>query len=130
MNKRMIHEFSNPKIVRTESKIMYGSYEIILPQSYPFSPPKIKRDNEDIYNKLCKLFYKYKPFIDDYKVPVECICCTTLCCRWSPCNKIIDVMNEVNDYSYKIKTIHSCKYVFHYLPFDQKVNSCILQYLL
>ena len=130
MNKRMMNEFSNPNFVRTDNKIMYGPYEVIIPKSYPFSPPKIKRYNEDMYNKLCKLYCKNKNFIDQCNINVECICCTTVCCLWSPCNKIIDVIQEIKDYSYKINTVQLCKYAFLHFPFDHLVQSCILQYLL
>jgi len=130
MNKRMIYEFADPKFVRTDNLVKYGSYDINLPKTYPFSPPTIKKHNQDIYCKLCQLFYKYKPFINEYHVNIECICCTTLCCTWSPCNKIMDVIKEINEYSYKMNTVRGCKDVFPHLPFDSNVNSCILQYLL
>lgn len=130
MEKRIRREISELNVTMEDRTILYQSYEIILPPLYPFRPPIIKKHNMDIYNALTLFFIRNKPFIDKYNIRIDCICCTTLTCTWSPCNTIRDVLYEIQHYSSQLALIQTCKYGFKYLPFDDHIFSCIMQYLL
>ena len=129
--KRLAHECKKDFfIVNADNSIAtIPPYEIRIPALYPFSSPKVFRYGNDVIIPLSKLFIKHKEFIDLYKIKLECICCASITCAWSPCNKIMEAVNEIKNYSVLLRSIDKCVYLFPKLPFDDNICFCIVQYL-
>jgi len=100
-----------------------------LSNIYPFSPPVLRIHTKDHISCLAKLYSQYKPFINKYNVPIECICCFSITCIWSPCNTCKDVYDEYLSYCILLKQIISTNYFFNRTPFDDCVNTHIASYL-
>jgi len=112
-----------------------GNQYIITPNiffqlyKYPFLPPILKIHSKDYISCLAKLYRQYKPFIKQYNVPIECICCVSVTCRWSPCNTCKDIYDEYISYCFLLRQIIATDYFFKRVPFDDCINNHIACYL-
>ena len=130
MNKRMTRELQNlPGTIDGNQYILKPNVVFQLSNKYPFSPPILNIYSKDHISCLAKLYSQYKPFIKQYNVPMECICCFSVTCSWSPCNTCKDVYDEYVSYCILLKQIISTHYFFKRVPFDECVNTNIASYL-
>lgn len=130
--KRLLHEVKKNFFLLNEDNSIatLPPFEIHIPKLYPFSAPKVHRFGKDIIIPLSKLFIKHKNFIDKHKIKMECICCASITCIWSPCNRLIEAINESTKYMTDLRSIDRCTYLFPKFPFDDNIQDCIVQYLL
>jgi len=130
MNKRMIRELKNlPGTLDGNQYIITPTISFQLSNKYPFSPPILNIYSKDHISCLAKLYSQYKPFIEQYKIPIVCICCFSITCSWSPCNTCKDVYDEYISYCKLLKQIISTHYFFKRVPFDDCVNNQIASFL-
>jgi ubiquitin-protein ligase len=95
-------------LVKDKNNYKYNEYCFILDNNYPFKPPKLLINNIN-YKKFCMrssnlyydLFYKISG--------IRCMCCYNLLAydKWSPGNKLVDVIKEINTFrQYKKNLIY------------------------
>jgi hypothetical protein len=100
-----------------------------LPKNYPFSPPILSIYSKDHITCLAKLFHHYRPFIKKYNVPIDCICCFSITCMWSPCHTCKHVYDEYVTYCTQLRQVIAAHYFIKGSSFDDLVNSHIISYL-
>ncbi len=122
MHKRILMEKESLKLI-TNIRFEY-------PPTYPFRPPKLFIHGHDHIDYLTRLFRKYKPLYDYFNIPIECFCCTSLVCLWSPVNTCKHLYDEYVDYVTKLKILFTPTYLFSKTKFDNNVCSLIAQFLL
>tara|TARA_B100001057_G_C22542570_1_gene830224 strand:- start:240 stop:695 length:456 start_codon:yes stop_codon:yes gene_type:complete len=97
----------------------YGDfYEFTLLKTYPFTPPILYINGKEYLN----LIHKYwKSFDSFYNIKKSCVCHSTIVCRdkWSPAYKIVNVINETDNFKILFKNIYKRKYV---VPILNKYN--------
>ena len=100
-----------------------------LPKAYPFHPPTMLIHSRDHVSYLVEKYCIVKPLIDKYKLSIECFCCSSLTCSWSPCNTCKDLYHEYIYYLSQLKTCAklSC---LSMLPFDDNVCNHIASYVI
>jgi hypothetical protein len=126
----MTHELKILPGTLIENKyILSPSLFFELSDKYPFKPPILKIHSKDHISCLAKLFNTYQPFIKQYKVPIECICCFSITCRWSPCNTCKHVYDEYQSYCSMLRQIITTHYFLKRVSFDELINSTIVSYL-
>ena len=74
----------------------YSKFAFIIPNTYPFQPPKVKL-NEDDYINLLKINSYNKSKIIQKLTCKTCLCCNTIICKdnWSPALTFIDIISEI-----------------------------------
>jgi ubiquitin-protein ligase len=74
----------------------YNEFSFIIPNTYPFQPPKVKL-NEDDYINLLKINSYNKSKIIQKLTSKCCLCCNTIICKdnWSPALTFIDIITEI-----------------------------------
>jgi len=74
----------------------YNEFSFIIPNTYPFQPPKVKL-NEDDYINLLKINSYNKSKIIQKLTCKTCLCCNTIICKdnWSPALTFIDIITEI-----------------------------------
>jgi hypothetical protein len=103
---------------------------LTLPIRYPFQPPILKIHGKNHVDYFSLLFMKYKPYIDLYHIPIDCICCKSVICDWTPSWGMKQVIQECKTYGSQIALISKSKWILDRLIFDNLVCSIILQYLI
>ena len=103
---------------------------ITLPKNYPFQPPMLKINNKNYINYFVVLFNKYKKYIELHDIPIQCICCKSVICDWTPTWGMKEVIQDCISYGKKIALISKSKWVLDKLLFDNLVCSIIVQYLI
>lgn len=99
--------------------------EITITNLYPFSPPKIKINNQSYHyflqsNNLKKINLK------------KCLCCSSIVCpnNWTPSYGIIHIINEIYNNIYIKKTIveilHLKKIENKYLQFESIIKNFLI----
>ena len=130
MNKRMTRELSQlpGTLIDNEYRIS-PSLVFHLSDKYPFAPPILKNNGKEYISCLAKLFSTYQPFIKQYNVPIECICCYSITCMWSPCHTCKHVYDEYVTYCTQLRQVIAAHYFIKGSSFDDLVNSHIISYL-
>ena len=100
-----------------------------LSDKYPFTPPILRIHGKDHIYSLEKVYRRYHGFIKQYKVPIECICCFSITCMWSPCHTCKHVYDEYLAYCALLREVIATHYFVKRSPFDELVNSHIVSYL-
>lgn len=102
--KRLLRELQNldVKNYKFESNtthiILYiKQFKFIILEDYPFKPPRVYINEENIRNKLC-----HATKILELR---ECLCCNSILCsnNWSPTKQIGDIITEYNHIYEQIK---------------------------
>jgi len=117
----------NPEL---ENMFIMPNVTISLPKYYPFQHPILKIYDKNYVDYFSKLFIKYKLFIELHRIPILCICCTSVICDWPPCWGMKEVIQECKEYGYKIGIIIKSKWILDRLQFDDLVCSIIVKYLI
>jgi len=126
----MTRELTNlPGTLIDNQYIIRPSLFFQLSDKYPFTPPLLKIHSKDHISCLAKLFNKYHSFIKQYHIPIECICCFSITCRWSPCHTCKHVYDEYIAYCAMLRQIIVTHYFLKRVPFDDLINSHIVSYL-
>lgn len=130
MNKRMTRELHQlpGTLIENEYRIR-PELVFHLSDKYPFTPPLLKLYGKDHISCLAKLYRTYHGFIKKYKVPIECICCSSITCMWSPCHTCKHVYDEYVSYSAQLRQVIATDYFLKRTPFDELVNSHIASYV-
>ena len=130
MNKRMKRELNQlpgtlvDKEYRIREDVIFH-----LSDKYPFTPPILKIYGKDHISSLANLYRRYRDFIKQYNVPMECICCFSITCVWSPCHTCKHVYDEYLAYCALLRQVIATHYFVKRSPFDDLVNSHIVSYL-
>jgi hypothetical protein len=103
---------------------------LTLPKHYPFQYPILKIHGKNYVEYFSLLFIKYKPYIDLHHLRIECICCKSIICDWTPTWGMKDVIQECKSYGKTLGLISKSKWVLDKLLFDNLVCSIILDYLI
>lgn len=95
-----------------------------IPKNYPFHPPSLRIHDKEYVIHLAEWYRTLYPVIKQYNIELGCICCTTLVCKWSPCNTCKQMYDEYISYRDKLRL---CTQIFYIskLPFDDNVCSII-----
>ena len=99
-----------------------------LPKFYPFSPPYLYIDSMESVSYLTKWYRIFTPIIRKYNVNMECFCCSSIVCMWSPCNTCKQVYDEYKGYRTKLYHCAKLSYLSK-LPFDENVEHWIASFL-
>lgn len=130
MNKRMTRELKElPGTLIDHTYTIHPTVIFLLPNNYPFAPPKLEIHSKDHISSLAKVYSKYLSFIKKYNIPIECICCFSVTCMWSPCHTCKHVYDEYKSYSAMLRDIIATDYFFKHTRFDDLVHSHIVSYL-
>ena len=131
MQKRMARELEQlPGSLVDNTYTIRPNVVFLLPNNYPFLPPKLEIYSKDHVSVLAKIYSKHLSFIKKYNIPIECICCFSVTCMWSPCHTCKHVYDEYKSYSSMLKNIIIMDYFFKRTPFDELIHSHIASYLL
>lgn len=97
-------EYINEKKTYFYFKYKNNNFRVCITGNYPFVSPSLEiiffndNDNEKIILSYVEYFYKllffYKPFF-----PYECPCCFNQQYNWTPKNKIIDLLSDIDKYT-------------------------------
>ena len=88
------------KLFTNEKILMMNGFE-----SYPFRPPRVTFDGDDVLQLYVKLSsFENQSMCDDFRNMrksenlVECLCCTSILCRdnWGVCDTISKIVTEFN----------------------------------
>jgi hypothetical protein len=130
MNKRMMRELQQlPGTLTNNEYKIRPSVVFQLSDKYPFAPPLLKIHGKDHIASLAKLYRTYSGFIKQYNVPIECICCFSITCVWSPCHTCKHVYDEYVAYCALLRQVIATDYFVKRSPFDGLVNSHIVSYV-
>jgi len=103
---------------------------LTLPLYYPFRPPILNVHGKSYIEYFSLLFSKYKAYIELHDLNIECICCKSVICDWTPCWGIKELIQEFKIYSKKMALISKSKWVLDKLVFDNLVCYKIVHYLI
>jgi hypothetical protein len=100
-----------------------------LSKNYPFHPPTLRIHTKEYVSYLTEGYRRLSPILKKYNIEMECLCCTTLVCMWSPCNTCKQMYDEYISYRDKLRlaTKLSC---ISKLPFDDHVGSIIASFII
>lgn len=130
MNKRLTRECELLSATVEDGNIIVSeSIVFVLPKSYPFGPPKMLLYSVDHINYLTKVYYSYLPFIKQHKINIECLCCSSIICTWSPCNTCKDVYEEYKSYVKQLKAVLEL-YILSKTNLNNDICSVIATFLL
>ena len=118
-------EFNEDCTILTVSK----SVVFHLSKNYPFYPPTLKIHSKEYISYLSEWYHTLSPILKKYKVKMDCLCCTTLACMWSPCNTCKQMYDEYISYRDKLR-LCSRLYYFSKLPFDDNVSQLIASFII
>jgi len=98
----------------------YEIVTIIINNDYPWKPPEILVNNYK-YKQLIRIDYK---LLEKLKIPIKCLCCSTILCDWRPYNTMVNILNELISFlDIKKRTVEMIfcekimdKYFGFYLP--------------
>jgi len=104
-----------------------NSIRFKLPPCFPFSPPILYIDSIRSDDYLTQGYRMLTPIIKKYNVNLECFCCTTIACMWSPCNTCKQLYDEYRKYKDLLKQCANLTYLSK-LPFDDYIERLIASY--
>ena len=130
MSRRLNHE---RELVRGEynedhTQLTVNNIVFKLPKHFPFSPPYLYVDSNESVYYLTKWYRIFSPIIRKYNVDIECFCCSTMACMWSPCNTCKQLYDEYIAYRRKLILCAQLSCLSK-LPFDDNVGSIIATFL-
>jgi hypothetical protein len=99
-----------------------------LSNNYPFHPPTLMIHSKEYVTSFTEWYRILSPIIKKYKVEIECPCCTTLVCMWSPCNTCKQLYEEYICYRNKLRLCTRLSYISR-LPFDDNVGELIASFV-
>ena len=130
MNKRMTRELQQlPGTLIDKEYHIRPDVVFHLSDKYPFTPPILYIHGKDHISSLANLYRRYHGFIKQYNIPIECICCFSITCIWSPCHTCKHVYDEYLAYCTLLRQVITGHYFVKRSPFDDLVNSHIVSYL-
>ena len=130
MHKRLTRECGLLSATVDDGNIVVSeSIVFVLPKSYPFGPPKMLLYSIDHITYLTKVYYRYLPFIKQHNINIECLCCSSIICSWSPCNTCKDVYEEYKSYVKQLKNVLEL-YIFSETKLNEDICSVIATFLL
>lgn len=97
----------------------YGDvYEFKLLKNYPFTPPILYINGKEYLDLIHSYWKLFRSF---YNTKQCCICNNTIMCgnKWNPAYKIINIINETDNFKILFKDIYKRKYV---VPILNKYN--------
>jgi ubiquitin-protein ligase len=76
----------------------FNTFAFVLPNEYPFRPPKVIVNGKD-YTSLLKFTSREKLNVLKSLTNKGCLCCNTITCydNWSPALKFIDIISEIKN---------------------------------
>jgi len=130
MQKRMARELKElPGTLVDNIYTIRPNVVFLLPKQYPFSAPTLHIYSKDHISSLAKVYSKYLSFIKRYHIPIECICCFSVTCMWSPCHTCKHVYDEYVSYTSTLRQIIATDYFLKRSPFDELIHTHIVSYL-
>lgn len=76
----------------------FNTFSFVLPNEYPFRPPKVIINGQD-YTSLLKFTCREKLDVLKSLTNKSCLCCNTVTCydNWSPAMTFIDILSEIKN---------------------------------
>jgi len=99
-----------------------------LSKNYPFHPPTLRIHSKEYVSYLTDWYRTLSPLLKQYNVVMDCLCCTTLTCMWSPCNTCKQMYDEYISYRDKLRLCTRLSYISK-LPFDDNVGEIIASFI-
>ena len=99
-----------------------------LSKNYPFHPPTLMIHSKEYVSYLTEWYHRLTPILKKYNVEMNCLCCMTLTCTWSPCNTCKQMYDEYISYRDKLRLCRGLSYIPK-LPFDDNVGEIIASFL-
>jgi len=99
-----------------------------LSKNYPFHPPTLRIHSKEYVCYLTDWYRTLSPLLKQYNVVMDCLCCTTLTCMWSPCNTCKQMYDEYISYRDKLRLCTRLSYISK-LPFDDNVGENIASFI-
>ena len=131
MNLRLQHE---KKLVKGEFNADYTTLTIDtstvfhITKTFPFHPPTLRIHSKEYVSYLTEWYRIVAPICKKYNVKMDCICCSTLMCMWSPCNTCKQMYDEYISYRDKLRLCIRLSYISK-LPFDDNVSDIIASFI-
>jgi hypothetical protein len=116
-------------------KLLYNKIIIELDERYPFSYPKLyildSNNNQINYiDWFLKDRNKYTKIVNELNIKIDCICCSTMTCTWSPISGITDIINEYETHSNKYYKLKQFMAIYNKIDgFDNLIYKHILDFL-
>lgn len=107
---------------------------IKLDKKYPFSYPKLYVYNNNVAINYIDWFLidrkRYTKIVNDLCIKIDCICCSTMTCTWSPISGIKDIINEYDNHYSKYYKLSQFIVIYNKIPnFDNLIYKNILDFL-
>jgi len=99
-----------------------------LSKKFPFQPPTLRIHSKEYVYYLTEWYRVLAPLRKKYNVKMDCICCKTLVCMWSPCNTCKQMYDEYISYREKLRLCTRLSYISK-LPFDDNVSEIIASFI-
>jgi hypothetical protein len=111
-----------------------NNISIELDNQYPFSFPKLYiHSNSKPINYIdwfLKDRSKFTKIVNDLNIKIDCICCNTITCTWSPVSGIQDIINEYEKHYNKYYKLTEFNTIFNKINgFDNLIYKNILDFL-
>ena len=106
---------------------------VYLHRFFPFKPPKVIINNKPYLSIFRGSYSRYQKYYNRYGIHMRiCPCCYTILCNWSPANKIIHILKEIENWEMdrrRIESIYAYSIVQHKLPFDRLITASIISFI-
>lgn len=128
-------EWQYEPIVTLTRKNNMNHIFIKIDNRYPFSVPKLYI--QEINSKpiiyidwFLKDRNKFTKLVNELNIKIECICCMTMTCAWSPISGIKDIINEFDNHYNKYYQLKKFLIIYNKITgFDNLIYKNILDFL-
>ena len=105
-----------------------------IDNQYPFSFPKLYIYSDSKPINYIDWFLKDRPkftkIVNDLNIKIDCICCNTMTCTWSPVSGIQEIINEFEKHYYKYYKLIQFNTIYNKINgFDNLIYKKILDFL-
>ena len=107
---------------------------IKLDERYPFSYPKLYVYKNNVAINYIDWFLidkkQYTNIVNELGITIDCICCSTMTCKWSPISGIKDIIYEYDTHYNKYYKLSQFIVIYNKIPnFDNLIYKNILDFL-
>ena len=114
--------------------LTHNNIIIKLDERYPFSYPKLYVYNNNVAINYIDWFLidrkQYTKIVNELGITIDCICCSTMTCTWSPISGIKDIIYEYKNHYNKYYKLSQFIVIYNKIPnFDNLIYKSILDFL-
>lgn len=111
--------------IKIRNNVILNIYEL-----YPFKCPKMYINNIDHIEWFLKQKHKYKNLVDKMNIKINCICCKTITCDWTPTFGLIHMIEEYDTYNNDYSTLKKFSIIYQkIIRFDNLIYQKIINFL-